>query len=199
MRKCYRLNSGKISFYSKPQLVEIGMHHSAWLDKNIDDMGESVMDFIISNNLQIMNSSPFEHTYEKIEPNHQLILLCALNQSQDDFAVTNCVVESAKQSIGTRIIWKGNKSWWTIHFIEKEKKIETGETRIFDQEYRIIEGRKLFSQFKIPALMESTGKIDKEKAEIYSEETKEHYQLVKDEITAVIDMNKDVEMSCYPL
>ncbi|ETO08130.1 hypothetical protein RFI_29259 [Reticulomyxa filosa] len=104
-----------------------------------------------------------------------------------------------------------------IHFIGKESKI-------FDQEYRIIEYKEIifsiqineFEQISIiPALLESTGKIaktDKEKAEMlvswfsqppqppsYSEETKEHYQLVEDEITALIDMNKDEEMSCYPL
>ncbi|ETO08417.1 endonuclease/reverse transcriptase, partial [Reticulomyxa filosa] len=40
-------------------------HHSAWFDKDIDDIGESLIDFIINNNLQILNSSPFDHTYEK--------------------------------------------------------------------------------------------------------------------------------------
>ncbi|ETO00648.1 hypothetical protein RFI_36792, partial [Reticulomyxa filosa] len=55
----------------------------------------------------------------------------------------------------------------------------------------------------IPALVESTtgniAKTDKEKVEIYSEDTKEHYQLVEDEITSVIEMNRDEEMNCYPL
>ncbi|ETO08007.1 hypothetical protein RFI_29383, partial [Reticulomyxa filosa] len=133
------------------------------------------MDFI---NLQIMNSSPFEYTYEKDGVKSSIdITLCSEsisrwcnhfpitfnikahwsspeikkqkietwnlrsdkwdlyrqilgkkleewrnntiwwdqnNQQLLDFAVeswTNCVVESAKQSIGTRIIWKENKSW----------------------------------------------------------------------------------------
>ncbi|ETO07137.1 hypothetical protein RFI_30255, partial [Reticulomyxa filosa] len=34
---------------------------------------------------------------------------------------TNCVIESAKQSIGTRIIWKGNKPWWTDSLYRKRK------------------------------------------------------------------------------
>ncbi|ETO00592.1 reverse transcriptase, partial [Reticulomyxa filosa] len=40
-------------------------NHSAWFNKDIGDIGESVMDFIINNNLHILNSSPFDHTYEK--------------------------------------------------------------------------------------------------------------------------------------
>ncbi|ETO01627.1 hypothetical protein RFI_35813, partial [Reticulomyxa filosa] len=55
--------------YAKDIQIVIGgdwnAHHSAWFDKDIDDVGESVMDFIINNNLQILNSSPFDHTYEK--------------------------------------------------------------------------------------------------------------------------------------
>ncbi|ETN98992.1 hypothetical protein RFI_38495, partial [Reticulomyxa filosa] len=98
----------------------IGMYTIlAWSDKNIDG---SVMDFIINNNLQIMNSSPFEHTYEKDGAQSSIdITLCSesisrwcnnwrTEKSRDkklkhgNFAVeswTNCV-EEAKQSIGNK-------------------------------------------------------------------------------------------------
>ncbi|ETO04939.1 hypothetical protein RFI_32458, partial [Reticulomyxa filosa] len=33
----------------------------------------------------------------------------------------------------------------------------------------------------------------------YSEDTKEHYQTVEDEITSVIEMNRDEAMNYYPL
>ncbi|ETO06867.1 hypothetical protein RFI_30525, partial [Reticulomyxa filosa] len=40
-------------------------HHPAWLDKNVDKIGESILDFIIANNLHILNSYPFDCTYYK--------------------------------------------------------------------------------------------------------------------------------------
>ncbi|ETO36477.1 hypothetical protein RFI_00585 [Reticulomyxa filosa] len=66
----YTQNKNKMNDQMEKELKEA---------KKITDfinMCESVMDFIINNNLQIMNSSPFEHTYEL---NHLLILLCAMN------------------------------------------------------------------------------------------------------------------------
>lgn len=40
-------------------------HHPAWLDKNVDAIGEVVLDFITANNLHILNSMPFDCTYFK--------------------------------------------------------------------------------------------------------------------------------------
>ncbi|ETO08846.1 hypothetical protein RFI_28541 [Reticulomyxa filosa] len=51
------------------ELIIIGgdwnAHHPAWLDENIDNIGENVLYFIVQNGLQILNSSPFNHTFEK--------------------------------------------------------------------------------------------------------------------------------------
>ncbi|ETO11686.1 hypothetical protein RFI_25690, partial [Reticulomyxa filosa] len=47
-------------------LEEIGMHIIlAWLDHNIDDMGECILDFIVSNGLHILNTMPFYSTFMK--------------------------------------------------------------------------------------------------------------------------------------
>ncbi|ETO29246.1 hypothetical protein RFI_07876 [Reticulomyxa filosa] len=35
-------------------------HHPAWLDHNIDDVGECILDFIVSNRLDIINTLPFD-------------------------------------------------------------------------------------------------------------------------------------------
>ena len=35
-------------------------HHPAWLDKNVDCIGEAVFEFINSNNLYILNKYPYE-------------------------------------------------------------------------------------------------------------------------------------------
>ncbi|ETO12526.1 hypothetical protein RFI_24849 [Reticulomyxa filosa] len=40
-------------------------HHPAWLDKNVDEIGEAILNFIISNNLHILNTYPFDYTYFK--------------------------------------------------------------------------------------------------------------------------------------
>ncbi|ETO08798.1 hypothetical protein RFI_28589 [Reticulomyxa filosa] len=104
------------------------------------------------------------------------LLDCAVDSWTD-------VVEPAKRSIGTRIIWEGNKHWSdSLH--RKRKQVHR------------LKRKYLFSQFKsmnlnkisvIPALVESTtgniAKTDKDKAEMLS----------------VIEMDRDEEMSCYPL
>ncbi|ETO36683.1 hypothetical protein RFI_00379, partial [Reticulomyxa filosa] len=40
-------------------------HHPAWLDQNTDDVGESILDFIVSNGLHIINALPFNYTFMK--------------------------------------------------------------------------------------------------------------------------------------
>ena len=39
-------------------------HHPAWNDDDVDHIGENILDFI-NNNMHILNSSSFRHTFEK--------------------------------------------------------------------------------------------------------------------------------------
>ncbi|ETO08756.1 hypothetical protein RFI_28632 [Reticulomyxa filosa] len=53
-------------------------HHPAWLDENVDEMGEAVLEFIISNNLHILNSYPYDCTYYKYNASSSIdVTLCS--------------------------------------------------------------------------------------------------------------------------
>ncbi|ETO05065.1 hypothetical protein RFI_32331, partial [Reticulomyxa filosa] len=79
-----------------------------------------------------------------------------------DFVVeswTNCVVESAKQSIGTRIIWKGNKPWWSDSLHRKRKQVHR-----MKKEYRKNRTETNYKKYK-RAAMQLKKKLRHEKQE----------------------------------
>ncbi|ETO16419.1 hypothetical protein RFI_20919 [Reticulomyxa filosa] len=53
-------------------------HHPAWLDHNIDDVGECILDFIVSNGLHIITTLPFDSTFMKDNATSSIdITLCS--------------------------------------------------------------------------------------------------------------------------
>ncbi|ETO07605.1 reverse transcriptase [Reticulomyxa filosa] len=178
-------------------------HHPAWLDKDIDDVGETILQFIISNNLHILNTYPYDKTFYKngssssidislcsasliqycnnwrtdqneldVESDHLPITfniatkwtsmhikrqyieswnlrsnnwemytkqleknlqiwkttICTTDQNENalDSAVnnwTNCVIQTGKDTIGMKMIWKGNKPWWSNALQRQRKKV----------------------------------------------------------------------------
>ncbi|ETO08966.1 reverse transcriptase, partial [Reticulomyxa filosa] len=99
-------------------------HNPAWLDNNIDHIGEIVLDFIVSNNLHILNSLPFDTTFLKEGGSssidislcsHSLLPLCS-NWRTDDYHLD---VDSDHLPITFNIL-----APWSQSRIERQK-IET--------------------------------------------------------------------------
>ncbi|ETN97410.1 hypothetical protein RFI_40119, partial [Reticulomyxa filosa] len=91
-------------------------HHPAWLDQNIDDVGECILDFITSNGLHIINTLPFDCTFMK----DNAILPLISNWRTDDVELD---VQSDHLPITFNI-----KTTWSSPRIERQN-IETWNLR----------------------------------------------------------------------
>ncbi|ETO15681.1 hypothetical protein RFI_21684 [Reticulomyxa filosa] len=86
-------------------------HPSAWLDENIDEVGEHVSDFIINNNLNILNSSPhLRRRMEMMEDCHPLTSHCIRHQ----YSICAAIGEQTMMPITLNI-----RASWTSPQIKK--------------------------------------------------------------------------------
>ena len=103
-------------------------HHSAWLDQNTDEIGEDILDFIVLNDLHILNQMPFDCTFLKEESSSSIdITLCcsSIYQFCNDWRTDD--VELDVHSDHLPITFNINTTWSSPR-IERQK-IETWNLR----------------------------------------------------------------------
>ncbi|ETO06818.1 reverse transcriptase, partial [Reticulomyxa filosa] len=120
-------------------------HHPAWLDKNIDEMGEAILEFITSNDLHILNSFPFDCTYQNNNASSciditlcssSLVGLCSNWRTDDDeldvhsghLPITfNILAQWAPQNIKRQniVTWNLSSDQWEMfrHYLAANLKV----------------------------------------------------------------------------
>ena len=125
-------------------------HNPAWLDKNIDAVGEIILDFIITNNLHILNSMPYDCTLYKNGGSSCVdITLCSLSlveychnwsTNQDDFDLYsdhlpitfNIITNWSSSTINKQKIetWNLRSDCWELYRTKLDKALMEWEIQL---------------------------------------------------------------------
>ncbi|ETO15717.1 hypothetical protein RFI_21645, partial [Reticulomyxa filosa] len=182
--------------------------YSAWFDKDID-IGESVIDFII-NSLQTLNSSPFDHTYEKDGKKSSIdITLCSESISRwcSNWRTDNDELDVHSNHLP--ITFNIKASWLSPWNLRSDNGIRIDKflnrnwmdgKRTCNYGIKMINRKTRIFNKSIQSLKEENI-AKKDKAEILVSWFSQHQVILKKRTLpiTVIDMDRDEEMSCYPL